>query len=116
MMLKDILLEHPQKIAELEFQFLGLQKNKEDCDTAIKKLEADIVKLIEDKSNLEEFKQELSNANKRGYAVKEELKNNKGFQELLNESKDLNLKMKKLEIDLGRLKREFRSAEALARL
>jgi len=116
MKIREVLETYPEKIAEEEYRYLGFQQNKEDCEATMRKLEADITKLIEDKSNTEEYKKEISNATKRAFAVKQELNNNKGYKELLTESKSLTNTLLKLKIDISRLKREFRSAETLGRL
>lgn len=116
MNIREILQNYPKEIAEEEYKYLGFQKNKEDCEATIRKLELDIAKMIDIRAEQEEYKKELSNASKRAYAVKQMLKDNKGYQELLNESISLSDTLYKLKIDISRLKREFRSAESLARI
>lgn len=114
--IKTILNEYPAKIEEAEKNLFKLKIAQTEREFEQKEKELFITQEVERDAKTDAFKEALSNATKRNLEVKSRLSSYHEYQLLLDniDAERKNIAMN--EIVVNRMKREYRSAESLARL
>jgi len=107
------LKELPADIEAKENEILVRKNDLEELKHSIEYYKSQVTQKVEDESK---ENKELSNATKRASEVKRRLDNSTTYKTLIDDYKEKNIIFEVFKLKIERLKREFRGAEAIARL
>lgn len=112
---KNKVLELPKIIEAKEKELLNAIQLYDALNEKIREVKKQTEALVEFDSAKEEFKSALSNATKRAFEVDKRLKENAGYQELLNVQKSDSEKIEMIRIEKDTLRRTLKAYDIVTR-